>query len=319
MKKNLFSSLLPQYIQVFLLAYDLHSFTRVAETLGITQPAVSKKIAELENELGFDLFVRNSRPIAVTPEARVVHDYLMQHIGDFRSLVESLQRKNYCRPVIRLGILESLSQNLGIELVRQLDPLVSRIVIITASGNVLGDRLLERKVDLIITNELTVDAPHLFRKVVFDEPSVFIFPKGKISRLMSSWTAVQHCGLPFISYWRDCGAGRLNDRYIREQNVKLTDRYSVDSNAVLVSLVAEGFGWAIVRPSVLIQTRRLAELDVLPMPEPVLHRSVYVMGRRHEFEKEARIIERISKVFYTEKLLPLIQSEVKKSMRNKMI
>ena len=62
-------ALLPPKIQVFLLAYDLRSFTQVAKTLKITQPAVSKVIGELENELGFDLFVRDSRPLTVTPEA----------------------------------------------------------------------------------------------------------------------------------------------------------------------------------------------------------------------------------------------------------
>mgnify|MGYP000006784795 FL=1 len=305
-------ALLPPKIQVFLLAYDLRSFTQVAKTLKITQPAVSKVIGELENELGFDLFVRDSRPLTVTPEARIVHDYLSRYVGDFRSLIDSLQCQHALRPIIRLGILESLSQNLGIELVRQLNSKVSRIVIVTASGNVLGDRLMERKVDLIITNELTIDAPNLYRRKVFEEPSVFIFPKGQSQGLTSSWKSVQNCGLPFISYWRDCGAGRLNDKYFQEQDVKLIDRYSVDSNAVLVSLVAEGLGWAVARPSVLIQTGRLAELDVLPMPEPVLHRSVYVMGRNNEFEEEAKLVGEIAKTFYEKTLVPLISVKIPK-------
>lgn len=105
-------ALLPPKIQVFLLAYDLRSFTQVAKTLKITQPAVSKAIGELENELGFDLFVRNSRPLTVTPEARIVHDYFSHYVGDFRTLIDSLQRQHALRPIIRLGILESLSQNL---------------------------------------------------------------------------------------------------------------------------------------------------------------------------------------------------------------
>src|ERR1700750_481580 len=55
------------------LADELH-FSRAAERLHISQPALSKQIARLERQLGFQLFDRPPRPIALTPAGRTLLD-----------------------------------------------------------------------------------------------------------------------------------------------------------------------------------------------------------------------------------------------------
>lgn len=42
------------------------NFSRVAEQLGISQPALSKQVLNLEKEIGVELFDRKQNPIAVT-------------------------------------------------------------------------------------------------------------------------------------------------------------------------------------------------------------------------------------------------------------
>ena len=43
------------------------NFSAVAERLGISQPALSKQILHLENEIGVKLFDRSTNPLTVTP------------------------------------------------------------------------------------------------------------------------------------------------------------------------------------------------------------------------------------------------------------
>lgn len=59
-------------LRTFEAAARLESFTRAASELGVTQSAVSKQVAQLEDHLGEQLFRRYSRRIELTPEGRLV-------------------------------------------------------------------------------------------------------------------------------------------------------------------------------------------------------------------------------------------------------
>lgn len=60
-------------IQCFLYLAAYQSFTRAAEVLGITQPALTHQIAALEKRLGMELFKRTNRGVVLTPEGRIMH------------------------------------------------------------------------------------------------------------------------------------------------------------------------------------------------------------------------------------------------------
>ncbi|MBR5231948.1 MAG: LysR family transcriptional regulator [Clostridia bacterium] len=54
-------------VQCAVLLSQVRNFSQVAEKLGITQPALSKQILNLEKELGVRLFDRNTTPLTMTP------------------------------------------------------------------------------------------------------------------------------------------------------------------------------------------------------------------------------------------------------------
>ncbi len=55
-------------LRYFLMIAKLENITKAAEALHITQPTLSRQIRELEEEIGTDLFYRDSRKIRLTPE-----------------------------------------------------------------------------------------------------------------------------------------------------------------------------------------------------------------------------------------------------------
>ena len=60
-------------MQMFVRVVEKGSFSAVAKERGIGQPAVSKQISALENELGTELIHRTSRSIALTePGSRLL-------------------------------------------------------------------------------------------------------------------------------------------------------------------------------------------------------------------------------------------------------
>src|SRR5512132_1953620 len=54
------------------------SFSRAAEALYVSQPAVSKHIASLEAELGTQLVVRGRPPATLTPAGSMLADYVLR-------------------------------------------------------------------------------------------------------------------------------------------------------------------------------------------------------------------------------------------------
>jgi len=74
-------------LKVFYLTARCGSFSRAARELDISQPAVSQNIAELEQDIGADLFFREpGKSISLTPKGRS----LMEYAGRILSLYESL-------------------------------------------------------------------------------------------------------------------------------------------------------------------------------------------------------------------------------------
>ena len=57
-------------LRTFITAAELESFSHAADQLYLTQPAVSKRVASLEEELGTPLFDRIGRRVFLTVAGR---------------------------------------------------------------------------------------------------------------------------------------------------------------------------------------------------------------------------------------------------------
>ena len=76
------------HLEVFYAVARHLNFSRAAEELYVSQPAVSKHIKDLEKDLGVDLFHRNGRRVELTDAGRLVYDYA----GHALVLTEGLRR-----------------------------------------------------------------------------------------------------------------------------------------------------------------------------------------------------------------------------------
>lgn len=54
-------------LELFMNVAKYGSFTKAGEKLFMTQSVVSKRISQIENELGLSLFIRNKRQVVLTP------------------------------------------------------------------------------------------------------------------------------------------------------------------------------------------------------------------------------------------------------------
>jgi DNA-binding transcriptional LysR family regulator len=72
-------------LRAFVRAMEGGSFSAAAKELGLGQPAVSKRIALLEQEFGSQLFMRTTRKLTPTREAHRVYDLARQVLGTFEA------------------------------------------------------------------------------------------------------------------------------------------------------------------------------------------------------------------------------------------
>jgi LysR family transcriptional regulator for bpeEF and oprC len=79
-------------MQTFVRIIEKGSFSAVAKERGIGQPAVSKQIAALEDELGTELIHRASRSVALTDAGRDFYESALRILDDFENSTSRIGR-----------------------------------------------------------------------------------------------------------------------------------------------------------------------------------------------------------------------------------
>jgi LysR family transcriptional regulator for bpeEF and oprC len=79
-------------MQAFVRVIEKGSFSAVAKERGIGQPAVSKQISALEDELGTELIHRTSRSIALTEAGRDFYESALRILDDFENAASRIGR-----------------------------------------------------------------------------------------------------------------------------------------------------------------------------------------------------------------------------------
>ncbi len=92
-------------MQMFVRLIERGSFSAVAKERGIGQPAVSKQISALEDELGTELVHRTSRSIAMTDAGRDFYESALHILGDFENATSRIGRgQSAPRGLIRVTV-----------------------------------------------------------------------------------------------------------------------------------------------------------------------------------------------------------------------
>ncbi len=66
------------FLKIFYEVANCNSFLKAANKLYITQPAISRSIAKLEEELGYVLFHRANNGVSLTPYGQVLYKYIKE-------------------------------------------------------------------------------------------------------------------------------------------------------------------------------------------------------------------------------------------------
>jgi DNA-binding transcriptional LysR family regulator len=284
------------------------NMTIAAQRLGITQSAVSQTVRQLEKSLGTTLIDRSSRPLSVTAAGVTLQRRADRILDEIEAIPAALMHAAHQQlPVIRVGLVDTFATTAGSRLIKELMDSAVRTQVESGLSPELGDALLNRRLDLIITTDALENVDGLERQPIWHEPFVIVTPR--------SWpAAAMRLSLPelasagaLIRYTAHSHLGAQIERHLRRSRVVPPRRLEIDSSEAVLAMVAEGVGWTITTPLCLMQGRmHIDNIKVSPMPKPGASRSLTLVGRADEYNSVLHQFADVARAILTKQFLSAI-------------
>lgn len=264
-----------QALSAFLEVADTASFSKAAERLFLSQPAVSKRIATLEDQLGRQLFDRVGRQISLTDAGRALLPYarrVLHDIEDGRRALSMLSEKVEGRlsigtshhiglhrlpPVLRAYTLAYPEVDLDIQFM---------------DSEVACEAVLAGKLELGIVTLPSQPLPQLKSRLVWPDPLAVVVapshPLAALKKLKLSDLAEHPAVLPDEATYTH----RIVTAALTQHGLKPRIRLATNYLETLKMLVMIGLGWSVLPRSMLDK-----DLIALPIRELQLTRELGVV------------------------------------------
>ncbi|MCK0745215.1 LysR family transcriptional regulator [Chromohalobacter nigrandesensis] len=161
-------------------AEDLN-LTKAAQKLHMAQPPLTRKIKQLEEEMGAQLFVRQARGLSLTPAGQFFYEHSLQILDKLDTTIHATRRMvRSKRALFGVGFVPSVFYGQLPSLVRQLrqnDDVELTLAELTTVQQIQA--LKAGRIDIGF-GRLRIDDPEIEQEVLFEEPMVAAVPTGHI-------------------------------------------------------------------------------------------------------------------------------------------
>jgi DNA-binding transcriptional LysR family regulator len=237
-----------RHIEVFSLVMKSGSLSRAAELLGITQPAVSRTIADLEKEVGFSLFDRVRNRIVPTPEGKQFSIDVEESFTGLDALRVAASRiRDQGAGQISIGCLSQLSFGLLPKAVRQFKqkhPEILVMAMILPSRDIRNG-VASGQFDIGLAAD-EIDVSGLVHQQFISCPCVCAMPPGHPLEAKDVITPRDLHDQPFIAYVPEDRARQRADEIFAEAGAVPKVMVETLYASTACALVAEGVGLALV-------------------------------------------------------------------------
>ncbi|MFC4277870.1 LysR family transcriptional regulator [Achromobacter aloeverae] len=253
-------------IEGFLAAADSLSFSRAAEKIGMTQPAFSQLIRDLEGALDVKLFDRSTRRVRITDIGAQLRDQMR------RGLLEIDTACNNARAItqlkqgrLSLAVLPSLALGLVNDALADFHDAYPdvRVRLHEARSPHIADLVLNYEVDFAICSRFESPHPLVFERL-FDDELVAVLPRGHAlaRRRTLNWRMLEAQTLIWLQAQSDLIRQAFADNGIAKQA-----DHEVLNTVTALSMVRAGFGITIV-PLIALPELNLRGVTCRPLRAP---------------------------------------------------
>ncbi len=258
---------LRQFRYFVAVAEELH-FGRAAARVHIAQPAVSRQIRDLEDEIGVKLFERDRRTVALTPAGAAFLTEVRTLLGQVDRAVDIARRaaRGECG-LLRIGYVPAVVNTRLPEIVRRFRKRFAGVDVAFQEMNPVMqvEALLAERVDVGFVRG-PIGEPQLSKKTVLKEPLIVALPSGHRLSTRRQLELTMLADEPFVLQARSRGPGSHDQILAICHDVGFSPKIAQEgSHTDVVSLVASGAGVAIVPAS--LRINRCAGVVFRPLIE----------------------------------------------------
>ncbi|HEY7743127.1 MAG TPA: LysR family transcriptional regulator [Burkholderiales bacterium] len=277
-------------LQVFYTVARQLSFTKAAEQLFMTQPAVTFQVKQLEEQFNARLFERSHGKIALTPAGRLVMDYAERILA----LSEEMETRvgeltgTMSGPLL-LGASTTIAEFVLPRILGEFNVEHPQVHAHLTVGNseMIEQRVADHALDLGLI-ESPSHLPGLTTEVCCDDELVLICAPGHKFAKANSVKPDELAGEPFVSRELGSGTREFTDQYLRGCSVAPEDLNIVmelGSPEAIKGVVETGLGFSIMSRSRVVKERKLGMLVAVPL-EPRLIRTFSFVHPREKFRSK---------------------------------
>lgn len=256
------------------------SYSRAAEALHLTQPAVSMQIRQLEDVAGLPLFEQLGKKIHLTEAGKEFLHYsnsILQHLSEAETMLAEFKGMSGKLNISVASTASYFTPQLLAEFCQR--HMQATVNLSVTNREALLQRLSNNQTDMAIMgrppDNLDVDAtPFMQNHLVIIAPINHPLANGRnipLSRLAEETFLVREQG---------SGTRITMERFFAEQNIHLTTGTEMSTNEAIKQAVQAGMGLGILSlhtVSLELETARLKVLDVQNFP---IQRHWYVVHRK---------------------------------------
>ncbi len=263
-------------LQVFHAVAKHLSFTKAAEALYMTQPAVTFQVKQLEEQFNARLFDRSHGRIKLTSAGELVLSYAERilHLSAELEARMTEMSGDIAGPLI-IGASLTNGEFILPQVIGEFQASHPRIEIRLTVGNseLIENRVADRSLDVGF-----IESPSHFsnletQEICEEELLVICAPDSEIAR-MRRVAPEQLVAQPYVRREPGSGTREFADRYFRQHGVSpddLNGGMELGSTAAIKNVLETGFGFSIMSHASIVKELRLGSLVGIPL-EPRLIR-----------------------------------------------
>lgn len=268
-----------QALEAFVAVAETRSFSRAGEQLFLTQPAVSKRIANLESQLGASLFDRIGRDVYLTEAGELLKEQALQIIDDIRDVQTSIGQLSAVQ-IRELSIASS--HHIGLHylgpILREFNEAnpTARLDLKFMESEQAISRLQRREIELVLT---TIPSPlnrDLTSKTLWKDKLLFVVSNDHpLAKRSDKLRLNELAHLTAILPDNQTTTFQIIEQTFQKHHIPLKRVLSVNYLETIRALVSNNLGWSLL-PEIMIDD----SLTVLNIDRVELVRNLGIIRHR---------------------------------------